>query len=87
MLFVCVFTVLRPDQEFFFYFYRDVTTAGEGLQNLGLCLALRAFEQGGIYIVPLTRCDTGPRFFPVSSEGLSHSVASYGTHEDVEDIF
>jgi hypothetical protein len=30
----------------------DVTIAGEGLQNLGLCLVLRAFEQGGIFIVP-----------------------------------
>jgi hypothetical protein len=26
--------------------------AGEGLQNLGLCSALRAFEQEGIFIVP-----------------------------------
>ena len=25
---------------------------GEGLQNLGICSALRAFEQGGIFIVP-----------------------------------
>jgi hypothetical protein len=33
--------------------YGDVTIAGEGLQNLGLCSALRAFEQGGIFIVPL----------------------------------
>jgi hypothetical protein len=32
--------------------YGDVTIAGEGLQNLGLCAALRAFEQGGIFIVP-----------------------------------
>jgi hypothetical protein len=30
----------------------DVTYAGEGLSNLGLCSALRAFEQGGIFIVP-----------------------------------
>jgi hypothetical protein len=30
----------------------DVTIAGEGLQNLGLCSALRAFDQGGIFIVP-----------------------------------
>jgi hypothetical protein len=30
----------------------DVTIAGEGLQNLGLCSALRVFEQGGIFIVP-----------------------------------
>jgi hypothetical protein len=28
------------------------TIAGEGLQNLGLCPVLRAFEQGGIFIVP-----------------------------------
>jgi hypothetical protein len=25
---------------------------GEGLQNFGLCSALTAFEQGGIFIVP-----------------------------------
>jgi hypothetical protein len=30
----------------------DVTIASEGLQNLGLCSALMAFEQGGIVIVP-----------------------------------
>jgi hypothetical protein len=30
----------------------DITIAGEGLQNLGLCSALRAFELGGIFIVP-----------------------------------
>jgi hypothetical protein len=35
-----------------FRLYGDVTIAGEGLQNLGLCSALRAFEQGGIFIVP-----------------------------------
>jgi hypothetical protein len=35
-----------------FHLYWDVTIAGEGLQNLGLCSALRALEQGGIFIVP-----------------------------------
>jgi hypothetical protein len=35
-----------------FHLYVDVTIAGEGLQNLGLGSALRAFEQGGIFIVP-----------------------------------
>jgi hypothetical protein len=30
----------------------DVTITGEGLQNLGQCSALRAFEQGGIFIAP-----------------------------------
>jgi hypothetical protein len=32
--------------------YGDGTTAGEGLQNLDLCSALRAFEQEEIFIVP-----------------------------------
>jgi hypothetical protein len=29
----------------------SLTIAGEGLQNFDLCSALRAFEQGGIFIV------------------------------------
>jgi hypothetical protein len=47
-----IFTVLRSALEIIFHLYGDVTIAGEGLQNLGLCSALRAFEQGGIFIVP-----------------------------------
>jgi hypothetical protein len=43
--------VLRPSQNFF-TLYGDITVTSEGLQNLGLCSALRAFEQGGIFIVP-----------------------------------
>jgi hypothetical protein len=35
-----------------FQLYENVTVTGKGLQNLGLCSALRAFEQGGILIVP-----------------------------------
>jgi hypothetical protein len=35
-----------------FHLYGDITITGEGLQNLGICSALRAFEQGGIFIVP-----------------------------------
>jgi hypothetical protein len=35
-----------------FHLYGDATVTGERLQNFGLCLALRAFEQGGIFIVP-----------------------------------
>jgi hypothetical protein len=46
-----LFRVLRPAQELFTYI-GDVTIAGEGLQNFGLCSALRAFEQGMIFIVP-----------------------------------
>jgi hypothetical protein len=50
ILFVCLFTVLRPAQEFFTY--GDVTFAGDGLQNLGICSTLRTFEQRGVFIVP-----------------------------------
>jgi hypothetical protein len=35
-----------------FHLFGDVTIIGEGLQNVGLCSALRAFEQGGIFIMP-----------------------------------
>jgi hypothetical protein len=35
-----------------FHLNGDVAIAGEGLQNLGLCSALKAFEQGGIFIMP-----------------------------------
>jgi hypothetical protein len=61
--FVCLFTVLH------LHLYRDVTFAGEhgeGLQNLGLCSALRAFEQGGIFIVPHLLLH-GTSLFPFSS--------------------
>jgi hypothetical protein len=48
--------------------------AGEGRQNLGFYSALRAFEQGGIFIVPhLLR--HGTSVFPVSFEGPPLSVA------------
>jgi hypothetical protein len=44
------------------------TTTSEGLQNLGLCSTLRAFEQGGIFIVPYLLWH-GASVFPVSPEG------------------
>jgi hypothetical protein len=64
----------------FFHLYGDVTIAGEGLQNLGLCSALRDFEQGGIFIVPHLLWH-GTSDFLVSSEGPPQSVASYDTWE------
>jgi hypothetical protein len=69
-----------------FHLYGDVTIAGEGLQNLGLCSALRVFAQGGIFIVPHLLWH-GTSVFPVSSEAPHHLVASYDTREDVEDLF
>jgi hypothetical protein len=35
-----------------FHLYEEVTITSERLQNLGVCSALRAFEQEGIFIVP-----------------------------------
>jgi hypothetical protein len=49
---VCLFVYLRFNVPRIFHLYGDVTISGEGLQNLGECSALRAFEQGGIFIVP-----------------------------------
>jgi hypothetical protein len=68
-----------------FHLYGDVIISGEGLQNLGLCSALRAFEQRGIIIVPHLQWH-GASVFPVSSEWPPHSVAFYDTQWDVEDL-
>jgi hypothetical protein len=69
-LIICCFT----SRSRIFHLYGDITIAGEGLQNLGLCSALRAFEQGGILLWH------GTLVFPVSSEGPPHLVAFYDTH-------
>jgi hypothetical protein len=69
-----------------FQLYGDVTIASGGLQNLGLCAALKAFELGEIFIVPHLLWH-GTSVFPVSSEGSSYSIASYDTHEDVNHLF
>jgi hypothetical protein len=70
----------------FFHLYGNVTIAVEGLQNLGLCSALKAFEQGEISIMPYLLWHV-TLVFPVSAEGPPHSVASYDTRGDVEDLF
>jgi hypothetical protein len=69
-----------------FHLYGDVTIAGERLQNLGLCWALRVFEQRGIFIVPHLLWH-GASVLPVSSKGPPHSIASYDTRGDVKDLF
>jgi hypothetical protein len=84
-LFVCVYLLFYvPIKNF--SLNGDVTIAGEGLQKLDLCSALRTFEKGGIYIV-LHLLLHGALVFPVSSEGLPHSVAFYDIQGDVEDLF
>jgi hypothetical protein len=42
---------LRPAPAREFFTHGDITIASEE-PNLGLCSALRAFEQGGVFIVP-----------------------------------
>jgi hypothetical protein len=59
-----------------FHLYGDDTIAGEGLQNLGLCSALKAFEPHLLW--------HGTSVFPISFKGPSHSVASFNTRGDVE---
>jgi hypothetical protein len=55
--------VLRPAQEYFTYMETSPLLVNV-LQNLGLCSALRAFEQGGIFIVPHLLCQVAS-VFPV----------------------
>jgi hypothetical protein len=79
-----LFKVLLSAQEFFTY--GDVTIPGEGLSNFGLFSALRAFEQGGIFIVP-DPLRHGASVFPVLSEGPPHLIASYDLQRGVKDLF
>jgi hypothetical protein len=78
--------------------YEDITITGEWLQNLGLCSALRAFEQGGT-LSCYTCCDTGPRFSwshpkdrPIQSRFTTHKgmwriYSNYPTGpQDIEHI-
>jgi hypothetical protein len=77
--------VLLLHYHFYLLVYGDVTITGDGLQNIGLCLALRTFEQGGVFIVPHLLWHGAP-VFPVSFEEPPHSVASYDTQGGVEDL-
>jgi hypothetical protein len=49
-----LYMVLRPAQTNYLHVFGDVTIASEEVQNLDLhvCSVLRAFEQGGIFIMP-----------------------------------
>jgi hypothetical protein len=40
------------DQKCFTYMETSIAIVGEWLQNLGICLALRALELRGIFIMP-----------------------------------
>jgi hypothetical protein len=67
-----------------FHSYGDVIITSEGLQNLGLCSALRAFEQGGIMPHLLWH---GPVVFRVLSERPPHLVVFYDTQGYAKNLF
>jgi hypothetical protein len=74
----CLSTVVCPAKEFF-HLYGDLTIAGEGLQNLGLCSAPRTFEQGkDVYCATPT---------VTRDLGFTSLIASYNIQGDVEDLF
>jgi hypothetical protein len=57
-----------------FHFYGDVTIAIGGLQTLGLCTALRAFEQGDLYrATPVVTRDLG-------FSGFIRRIAPFSRH-------
>jgi hypothetical protein len=76
--FIHLFTILRPAQEFFTY--GDVTSPVKGgtIQAYSWRTGPFTCSREGSSSCH-TRFDTGPGFFPVSSEGQPHSVASYDT--------
>jgi hypothetical protein len=47
---ICLFVLLIAARAIFSYL-AAVTITGDRAANLGLCSALRAFEQGGVFIV------------------------------------
>jgi hypothetical protein len=68
-----------------FHLYGDVTIAGEGLLNLGLCSALRVLSREGCLSCH-TYCDIGPWFF--RSRPKDHPIQSpFTTHEGMWRIY
>jgi hypothetical protein len=57
--------------------FGDVTIAEEGLQNLGLYSALRAFEQGGIFITPAVTRDLGFLVLIRRNTPFSHLIFTF----------
>jgi hypothetical protein len=71
-----------------FQSYGNVTIAGEGLQNLGLCSAIKAFEQEEIFIMP-HQLRHGVLVSPSHSKDRPYLIASYVsnvTQGDAEDL-
>jgi hypothetical protein len=73
IVFVLFFFSMSPILRLYSGLYWwDVIITGEVMQRLGLCSALRDFEQGDIFTVPHLLWHM-TLIFPVSSEGPPHS--------------
>jgi hypothetical protein len=72
------FTAVHLPQKSFTHMETSPLSVKGALQNFGLCTARRAFEQGGIFIVPHLLWHWASNF-PVSSKGPPHLSASYDT--------
>jgi hypothetical protein len=70
-LIINIYCFTSRSSIFYLHVYRDVNITDEGLQNLGLCSALGAFEQGGVFIVSHLLWHEA-LVFPVTSEVLPH---------------
>jgi hypothetical protein len=70
-----IFLFTSRSRIFHLYEYGDVTITGEGLQNLGLCSALRALELGG------------PRGLYRATPAVTRDLGRYDTQGDVKDLF
>jgi hypothetical protein len=66
--------------------YRTFPLNNSWIRLWGLCSALRAFEQGGIFAAPDLLWH-GSSVFPISSEGPRHSDAFYDINGDIDWLF
>jgi hypothetical protein len=81
-----LFSVLRPAQEYFIYMETSPLPV-KGCKIYAIARrSCRAFEQGGVFIVPHLLWH-GASVFPVSSDGPPHSIASCDSQGDAEDLF
>jgi hypothetical protein len=81
VLIALLFSVLCPAQEYFTYHYQ-----WRAAKFRPPMLSAQGLWAGGIFIVPHLLWH-GASVFPVSSEGPPHSIASFDSQGDAEDLF
>jgi hypothetical protein len=66
-------------------FTGDVIISSEWLQNLGLLMSLKTFEQGGIFIVQYLLWQRAS-VFEISSSKTSHLITPYDKQRESNDM-